>query len=99
MTFFKDDLNNVQAFVFDVDGVLSKDYSPLNEHGEPVRTANVKDGYAIRIAIDLGIPVAIITGGNVEGVRLRYAKLGVNHFYSNVADKTKALDEFLAVTG
>lgn len=99
MTFFKDDLKNVKAFVFDVDGVLSKDYSPLNEFGEPVRTANVKDGYAIRIAIDSGFPVAIITGGFVERVRLRYEKLGVKYFYSNVADKTQALDDFLTLTG
>lgn len=99
MTFIKDDLNNVKAFVFDVDGVLSKDYSPLNELGEPVRTANVKDGYAIRIALDLGFPVAIISGGNVERVRLRYIKLGVRFFYGNIADKTVALADFLSETG
>ena len=99
MTFFKDNLSNVKAFVFDVDGVLSKDYSPLNEMGEPVRTANVKDGYAIRIAVDFGYPVAIISGGNVERVRLRYEKLGVKYFYGNVSDKLSALDDFLTQTG
>ena len=71
MSEFKDELKKVKAFVFDVDGVLSKDTSPLNSKGDPVRTANVKDGFAIRTAIALGYPVAIITGGDVERVRLR----------------------------
>ena len=44
MAFFKEELKKVKAFVFDVDGVLSSDTSPLNENGDPIRTANVKDG-------------------------------------------------------
>ena len=59
MAFFKDELEGVKGFVFDVDGVLSKDISPLNEDGDPVRTTNVKDGFAMRSAIKMGYPVAI----------------------------------------
>lgn len=99
MTFFKDELKHVKAFVFDLDGVLSMDVSPLNETGEPVRTANVKDGYAIKNAIDFGYEVAVITGSFIEHVRLRYDRLGVRYFYSNVADKTDALSDFLTRTG
>lgn len=99
MTFFKDDLKNIKAFVFDLDGVLSKDVSPLNERGEPVRTANVKDGFAIKNAIDFGFPVAVITGSFIEHVRFRYERLGVEFFYADVSDKTEALSDFLAKTG
>ncbi|MFW6351892.1 MAG: KdsC family phosphatase, partial [Bacteroidota bacterium] len=99
MTFFKDDLKNIKAFVFDLDGVLSKDVSAVNEKGEPVRTANVKDGFAIKNAIDFGYPVAVITGSFIEHVRHRYERLGVKHFYLNVSDKTTALADFLAQTG
>ena len=95
MSFFKEELTQVKAFVFDVDGVLSKDVSPLNEDGDPVRTANVKDGFAIRSAIQAGYPVAIITGGFVERVRLRYEKLGVKHFYDKARDKVACLNDFL----
>ena len=87
MGFFKEELLEVKAFVFDVDGVLSKDTSPLNENGDPMRTANVKDGFAIRNALILGYPVAIITGGAVERVRLRYNKLGVEYYYEKAFDK------------
>ncbi len=99
MTFFKDDLKNIKAFVFDLDGVLSKDVSAVNENGEPVRTANVKDGFAIKNAIDFGYPVAVITGSFIEHVRYRYERLGVKYFYSNVSDKTTALADFLTQTG
>ena len=95
MSFFKEELKNVKGFVFDVDGVLSKDFSPLNEEGEPVRTANVKDGFAIRIAMEMGFPIAIITGGFAQRVRLRYEKLGVKHYYDKVRDKLAFLNDFL----
>uniref|UniRef100_UPI003217D9EE KdsC family phosphatase n=1 Tax=uncultured Draconibacterium sp. TaxID=1573823 RepID=UPI003217D9EE len=99
MPFFKEELKEVKAFVFDVDGVLSKDISPLNEDGDPVRTANVKDGFAIRSAIKAGYPIAIITGGYIERVRLRYEKLGVQHFYDKARDKTACLYDFMSKTG
>ena len=99
MGFFKEELLDVRAFVFDVDGVLSRDISPLNEEGDPVRTANVKDGFAIRNAIDFGYPVAIITGGYIERVRFRYEKLGVKYYYDNARDKVKCLNDFLKKNG
>ena len=99
MGFFKDELKNIRAFIFDVDGVLSCDTSPLNEDGDPVRTANVKDGFAIRCAVSLGFPVAVITGGFVNRVRLRHKKLGVIHYYDKVNDKVASLNDFMEKTG
>ena len=95
MKFFKEELLNVKAFVFDVDGVLSHDTSPLNEDGDPVRTANVKDGFAIRNAIEFGYPIAIITGGYIERVRFRYEKLGVKYYYDKARNKVECLNDFL----
>jgi 3-deoxy-D-manno-octulosonate 8-phosphate phosphatase (KDO 8-P phosphatase) len=99
MDFFKEELKNVRAFIFDVDGVLSKDVSPLNENGDPVRTSNVKDGFAIRNAINFGFPIAVITGGGMESVQLRHEKLGVRHYYNNARDKVKCLFDFAEKTG
>lgn len=99
MGFFKEELLTVKAFVFDVDGVLSSDTSPLNKDGDPVRTANVKDGFAIRNAIDFGYPVAVITGGYIERVKLRYNKLGVTHYYDKARDKVECLNDFLGKVG
>jgi 3-deoxy-D-manno-octulosonate 8-phosphate phosphatase (KDO 8-P phosphatase) len=99
MTFFKERLKNIKAFIFDVDGVLSLEVSPLDENGDPVRTANIKDGFAIRYALKSGFQMAIITGANTQRVKLRYQKLGVEHVYINSFNKTECLDEILAKTG
>ena len=99
MAFFKEELINVKAFLFDVDGVLSRDTTDLSEDGELMRTANVKDGFAIRNAIRNGFDVGIITGGAVERVKLRYQKLGVKHYYDNVSDKLESLQDYLDKTG
>lgn len=99
MTFFKERLKTIKAFIFDVDGVLSMDTSPLDENGDPVRTANIKDGFAIRYALNNGFQVAIITGANTQRVKLRYKKLGVEHIYLNSFNKTECLDDILKKTG
>lgn len=96
MAFFKEELLNVKAFVFDVDGVLSRDVSSLNDEGEPMRTANVKDGYAIRNAIVRGYPIAIITGGKNENIRKRYQNLGVEFIYIGVKEKLTCFNDFLS---
>lgn len=99
MTFFKERLKNIKAFVFDVDGVLSMDTSPLDENGDPVRTANIKDGFAIRYALQNGFQVAIISGANTQRVKMRYKKLGVQHIYLNSFEKISCLEDILAKTG
>jgi 3-deoxy-D-manno-octulosonate 8-phosphate phosphatase (KDO 8-P phosphatase) len=98
MTFFKEKLKSIKAFIFDVDGVLSKDTLPLDENGDPVRTANIKDGFAIRHALQNGFIIAIITGANTQRVKLRYKKLGVEHIYLNSFNKTECLEDFCAKT-
>lgn len=99
MSFFKDDISGVKAFLFDVDGVLSTDVSPLDETGDPLRTANVKDGFAIRLALAEGFEIGIITGGTQKRVKMRYQKLGVRHYYDNIRDKCTSLEEFIFSTG
>jgi 3-deoxy-D-manno-octulosonate 8-phosphate phosphatase (KDO 8-P phosphatase) len=73
---FKEDLLKVKAFAFDVDGVLSGNLVLTNE-GHPLRTANIKDGYAIQLAAKKGFLITIITGGFSESIPFRYNSLGV----------------------
>ena len=44
------DLNKIKALAFDVDGVLSANVIPMSTDGEPLRTVNIKDGYALHLA-------------------------------------------------
>jgi 3-deoxy-D-manno-octulosonate 8-phosphate phosphatase (KDO 8-P phosphatase) len=93
------DLNKIKAFVFDVDGVLSCDVIPLHPNGDPMRTVNIKDGYALQLAVKKGYQVAIITGGYTEAVRIRFSRLGITHIYMKSAVKLKDYQDFLEKTG
>lgn len=90
------DLKNIRAVVFDVDGVLSAETITLSTDGEPLRTVNIKDGYAIQLACKRGLLVAIITGGNTVAVRKRYEGLGVKDIYMGAGVKLVAYEELLA---
>ena len=79
----------IKALVFDVDGVLSAETIYLHPNGEPMRTVNIKDGYALQLAVKCGLHVAIITGGNTEAVRKRYEGLGIKDVYLAAAVKTR----------
>lgn len=93
------DLTKIRAIVFDIDGVLSAETITLHPGGEPMRTVNIKDGYAIQLACKSGLRVAIITGGATESVRLRYENLGVEDVYMRCAVKIKTYEEFTAKYG
>lgn len=56
------DLKKIKAVLFDVDGVLSAETILLSSEGEPLRTVNIKDGYAIQFACKVGLRIGIITG-------------------------------------
>lgn len=81
------DLTKISTVIFDVDGVLSCNTIPMDANGNPVRTMNIKDGYAIQLAAKQGIRIAIITGGNDESILLRYSKLGVRDVFMGCATK------------
>lgn len=93
------DLSKIRALVFDVDGVLSAETIPLNPNGEPMRTVNIKDGYAIQLACKTGLLIAIITGGSGESTRLRYGRLGVTDIYTGSAVKMRAYEDLLSRHG
>lgn len=93
------DLTKIKGLVFDVDGVLSSDMIPLHPSGEPMRMVNIKDGYALQLAVKKGLQVAIITGGNTDAVRKRFAGLGITHLYLGAQIKKNQFVTFLQETG
>lgn len=93
------DLSKIKAVVFDVDGVLSASTITLHPEGEPMRTVNIKDGYAIQLAVKRGLNIAIMTGADVKSIRMRYEKLGVKNIFTGCSVKIKTYDKFLADNG
>lgn len=88
------DLKTIKAVIFDVDGVLSSETITMDSNGEPLRTVNIKDGFAIQLAVKRGLYIAIITGGNTSAVKKRYEGLGVTDLYMGCNVKLRAYQDF-----
>lgn len=94
MSNFKEKLLAVKAFVFDVDGVFSGNII-LSGTGDQLRSMNMKDGYAVQFAIKKKYPVAIISGGKSESIKMRFEGLGVTDIYIGSYDKTVDFETYL----
>ncbi len=94
------DLTKIRGLAFDVDGVLSCNKVVLNEgNAQPVRTANIKDGYALQLAAKSGLELAVITGGRSEAVRTRYVGLGFKSVFMGVSVKITCFEDWLEESG
>ncbi len=88
-------LDNIEAFVFDVDGVLSPSTIPLHPTEGPCRMVNIKDGYALQYAIKQGYPIAIITGATSMAIKQRYNALGIKDVFMGANIKKEILNKWL----
>jgi len=86
-------LSKIKTFIFDVDGVLTNCRMLITEAGEFLRTMNVRDGAAMKMALKAGYRVSIITKGNSIGVKDRLIFLGADPVYDDVSDKRVALKD------
>lgn len=93
------DLTQIKGIAFDVDGVLSPSTIPMGADGMPCRMLNIKDGYAIQLAVKKGLKIAIISGGRSEAVELRYKSLGVTDIYMGAAFKLPLFEQWLKDVG
>lgn len=93
------DLGAIHGVVFDVDGVLSPSTIPMNDEGVPMRMVNIKDGYAMQLAVKRGLKIAIITGANTPSIAVRYKALGINDVYLKAAEKLPILQQWLDKEG
>ena len=87
MTNFKEDISHIRAFIFDIDGVLSTQSVALSSSGTPLRTANLRDGFALQLAVKMGYHIAIISGAHDQSLRVRFESLGITDIYLQAAQK------------
>ena len=90
-----DRFKQIKTFVFDVDGVLTDGGLLILDDGQMVRKMNIKDGYALQLAVKRGYNVVIISGGMSESVRDRLNKLGIPDVYLKVQNKKEKLTEYV----
>ena len=92
---YKELMPQISTFILDVDGVLTDGTVTVFENGELVRQMNIKDGYALKTAVDAGFKVCIISGGSNEGVRSRLSKLGITDIYLGAHNKIEQYEEII----
>lgn len=94
---YKEIMPQISTFIFDVDGVLTDSTVTIFPNGELVRKMNVRDGYAMKTAIDMGYNICIITGGTNEAIKSRLRGLGITDIYLGAHNKIEQLDEYLDI--
>ena len=87
---------SIKTFVFDVDGVLTEGSLLILNDGQMARLMNIKDGYALQLAIKKGYRVVIISGGTSDAVKERLEKLGVTDCFLKIDNKKEKLVEYVA---
>ncbi len=92
---YKQLLGKIKTLIFDVDGVMSKNHVFLTTDREMMRTANVKDGYALHLAVRKGYRIVIISGGISTAVRNRFEVLGVKDIFLGVSNKIEIFNHFV----
>ena len=99
MANFKEELEQVEAIVFDVDGVFTDGGIIPLVNGDFIRKYNAKDGYSVAYAVRQGVRIIIISGGRGATLESRFQHLGVKEAYFDVGDKLTLLREIVERDG
>ena len=92
---YKEILNHITTFIFDVDGVLTDNSVHVSQTGEMLRIMNIRDGFAMKAALESGYNVCIISGGSNDGVRIRLKNLGITDIHLASPDKVATFKEYI----
>ncbi len=92
---YKELMNSITTFIFDIDGVLTDGTVHVSPIGEMLREMNIRDGFAMKAALESGYKVCIISGGSNEGVRIRLKNLGITDIHLGTPDKVATFKEYI----
>ncbi|WP_443938407.1 KdsC family phosphatase [Pedobacter sp. MW01-1-1] len=92
---FLEKLKNISTFIFDVDGVLTDGTVQVTDNGQSLRTFNIKDGYALQLALKKGYNVCIISGGGGIAMEKRFINLGITDVFLSAGNKVTIFTTYL----
>ncbi len=93
------DPSAIKLLIFDVDGVLTDGAIHVDDHGVESKRFHVRDGFAIKAAMSLGLKVGVLTGRSTRAVTIRMLDLGVKHFIQGAGDKAVGFETLCQQTG
>lgn len=99
MTNYKELLSGITTLIFDYDGVMTDGKVILQHEGPPLRSANVRDGYILQLAVKLGYNVVIISGGFSRSMDNRFETLNIKDAFTGVKNKLEVYDKYLKDKG
>lgn len=89
------ELKKISTFIFDIDGVLTDGTILVTEEGHQLRTMNIKDGYALQLAVTKGFNVIVVSGGSSSGSVKRLEALGITDVHIRVSSKLRLVEKLL----
>lgn len=89
------DFKLIKHFIFDIDGVLTDGNFIIDSDGNLLRSMNIKDGYAMQLAIKKGFTISIISGAKGEGLQKRFTGLGIDSVHLGISQKTEVFSELV----
>ena len=92
---FLQKLKEITTFIFDVDGVLTDGSVQVIDNGQSLRTFNIKDGYAMQLAVKRGYHLCIISGGDGIAMGRRFYNLGITDVFLGAGDKVSIFNQYL----
>lgn len=92
---YKEALTDITTMIFDFDGVLTDGKVLVLPDGEQLRTSNVRDGYALQLAIKKGYNIVIISGGQSKSMLKRFEYLGIKDIFLSISNKKETFENYL----
>ena len=89
----------VRLMLFDVDGVLTDGKLWYGPAGEALKAFHVLDGHGIKLLMQTGIAVGLLSGRNSPAVAVRAGELGIPHVLQEIDDKRAAFEALAAKLG
>lgn len=87
---------SITTFIFDIDGVLTDGTVLLLDNGLQARRMNIKDGYALQLAVKKGYRLLAVSGADSQPAVARLNKLGITEVYLSVTDKKAFVEKYMA---
>ena len=92
-------LKHIQLLLLDVDGVLTDGSIHYHDDGSETKIFNARDGFGLKLVMQAGIKVGIVTGRSSDALRHRCDNLGIRYLFDGIADKAIMLEQIAAQTG